>query len=89
MDELRKNISLHCTFCHSTQFAIPYDGYEPHHGSFVVCAQCGRENDFTSLLLVVKSKGIDMAKVYAEKFIEDMKKELIKSFKGSKFIKIK
>ncbi|CAM3605611.1 hypothetical protein SB6095_01643 [Klebsiella quasivariicola] len=30
-----------------------------------------------------------MAKEYAEKAIEDMKKELIKSFKGNKFIKIK
>gem|GEM_PF-6308600 len=30
-----------------------------------------------------------MAKEYAEKVIGDMKKELIKSFKGNKFIKIK
>ncbi len=30
-----------------------------------------------------------MAKEYAEKVIEDMKKELIKSFKDNKFIKIR
>ena len=93
MEELRKTISLRCAFCRSTQFAIPYEGYRPHHGSFVVCANCGRENDFTSLMFVVKEKAHEIAKEYAEKVAQEaakeMKQKLQNTFRGNKFIKIK
>ncbi|WP_267443686.1 hypothetical protein [Erwinia psidii] len=89
MDEFKENIKLRCTFCRSEQFALPYEHYSPPSHSFVVCANCGRENDITSLLIVAKSKGIAIAKDYADKLVVQMKKELTKSFRNNKFISIK
>ncbi|MBL0519721.1 hypothetical protein JD523_02195 [Aeromonas enteropelogenes] len=89
MDDLQKTIKLRCTFCHSEQFAIPYSNYTPPCHSFVVCANCGRENDVTSLLITAKSKGFLMAQDYAEELIDKMKADIAKSFKNSKFIRIK
>lgn len=60
----------------------------PSH-SFVVCANCGRENDVTSLLIVAKSKGMEIAEEYADELVEQMTKDLFKTFKTSKFIKRK
>ncbi|CDG97217.1 conserved hypothetical protein [Xenorhabdus bovienii str. puntauvense] len=89
MEDLKKTIRLRCAFCRSEQFALPYEDYSPPGHSFVVCANCGRENDVTSLLIVAKSKGMEIAKAYADELIEDIKKDLVKSFKNNKFIKIK
>lgn len=89
MEELKKNISLKCTFCHSELFALPYDDYSPSHGSFIVCANCGRENDVTSLILVVKANALHIAEKHAEKLIENFKKDLKKAFRGNKNIKIR
>ena len=92
MEELRQTISLRCAFCRSAQFAIPYEGFYPHHGSFVVCANCGKENDFTSLMIVVKGKACEIAGEYAEKVVEeavkDMKRKLQNAFKGNKYFKV-
>ncbi|WP_459176863.1 hypothetical protein [Ewingella americana] len=89
MEDLKKTIRLRCTFCRSEQFALPYEDYSPPGHSFVVCANCGRENDVTSLLIVAKSKGMEIAKVYADELVEKMKKDLVKTYKNSKFINIK
>lgn len=89
MEELKESISLRCTFCRSETFALPYKGYSPPHGSFVVCANCGRENDVTSLILVVKAKALIMAKGHADKLVENFKNDLKKAFRGNKHIKIK
>lgn len=89
MEDHKKTLRLRCTFCHSEQFAVPYKDYSPPRHSFVVCANCGRENDVTSLLIVAKSKGMEIAEAYADEIVKEIKKNLIKSFKKSKFIKIK
>jgi hypothetical protein len=89
MEELKQTIALQCVFCRSTQFALPYEGYRPHHGSFLVCANCGCENDFTSLMFVVKAKAHDLAAEYAEHIMQDMKKKLQDAFRGHKYIKIR
>lgn len=89
MEDLKKTIKLRCVFCHSNEFALPYEGYSPPAGSFVVCANCGKENDITSLLLIAKSAGLAIGKDYAEQLINEMERELKKSFKNSKFIKFK
>ncbi|WP_261425189.1 hypothetical protein [Serratia proteamaculans] len=89
MKNLRETIRLRCTFCHSNEFALPFEGYTPTAGGFVVCANCGRENDVTSLLIIAKSKGLIIARQHADKLIKDMKKELIRSFKNNKYIKIR
>jgi hypothetical protein len=89
MDEFRKTIKLRCVFCRSNEFALPFENYSPPAGSFVVCANCGKENDITSLLVVAKATGLAVAKDYAEQLMNDMKRELQKSFRNSKFIKFK
>lgn len=89
MEELKKSISLKCTFCHSELFALPHENYAPLHGSLIVCANCGRENDVTSLIFVVKAKTMDIAEDYADKLIDKFQKDLKKAFKGNKYIKIK
>ena len=92
MQELKETISLRCGFCRSTLFAIPYEGYRPHHGSFVVCSNCGWENDFTSLMRVVEEKAVETAEEYAESVVKDavkdLKKQLQNAFRGNKFIKV-
>ncbi|EMC9797256.1 hypothetical protein VO451_001361 [Enterobacter hormaechei] len=89
MEELKKSICLRCAFCHSKLFALPYKNYAPFHGSLIVCANCGRENDVTSLIFVVKAKAMDIAEDYADKLIDKFQKDLKKAFKGSKHIKFK
>ncbi|QQA74529.1 hypothetical protein [Pectobacterium parmentieri] len=88
MEDLQKTIRLRCAFCRSDQFALPYEDYSPPDHSFVICANCGRENDVTFLLIIAKSKGMEIAKAYADELVEQMKKDLVKSFKNNKFIKI-
>ncbi|MCU6278867.1 hypothetical protein [Enterobacter quasiroggenkampii] len=89
MEELKKAIGLRCTFCRSELFALPDENYAPTHGSLIVCANCGRENDVTSLIFVVKSKAMDIAKDYADKLIDKFQKDLKKAFKESKNIKFR
>lgn len=89
MEDLKKTIRLRCAFCRSEQFALPCEGYTPPSHSFVVCANCGKENDVTSLLIVTKSKGREIAEAYADELVKQMKKDLVKTFKNSHFIKIK
>ena len=89
MEDLKKTIRLRCAFCRSEQFALPCEGYTPPSHSFVVCANCGRENDVTSLLIVTKSKGREIAEAYADEPVKQMKKNLVKTFKNSHIIKIK
>lgn len=89
MDDLKETVRLRCAFCRSEQFALPYEGYSPPGHSLVVCASCGRENDVTSLLIVAKSKGMEIAKAYADEVVEHLKKDLVNSFKNNKFIRIK
>lgn len=89
MEDLKKTIRLRCAFCRSEQFALPFEGYSPPSHSLVVCANCGRENDVTSLLIVTKSKGREIAEAYADEIVKQVKKDLVKTFKNSNFIKIK
>lgn len=89
MEKLKKSISMKCTFCHSELFALPHENYAPSHGSLIVCANCGRENDVTSLVFVVKAKAIDIAEDYVENLIDEFQQDLKKAFKGKKHIKIK
>lgn len=89
MEELKKTIKLRCTFCRSELFALPQKDYDPPHGSFILCANCGRENDVTSLVSVVKAKAMDIAEEHADMLKEKFKKDLKKAIRGSKHIKIK
>lgn len=89
MEDLKKTIGLRCTFCLSELFALPHENYTPSHGSLIVCANCGRENDVTSLVFVVKAKAMDIAEDYADKLMDKFQKDLKKAFKGNKHIKFR
>lgn len=89
MRDFKKLIKLRCVFCHSNDFALPWEGYVPPPGSFVVCANCGKENDITSMLITVKAAGISIAKDHAKELVKDFTNELKKTFKNSKFITFK
>jgi hypothetical protein len=89
MNDLKKTITLRCTFCFSNEFALPWENYSPPAGSFVVCANCGRENDITSMLITAKAAGLSIAKDYAQQLVKNMSDELKKTFKNSKNLKFK
>lgn len=82
MEDFKENIPLRCVFCKSTSFEIPYENYHPQPGEMLTCANCGRLNDYDSLMRVVTEKATNIAKEYAEKAIGDALK---KAFKGSGF----
>lgn len=79
MEDVKKDFYLYCSFCNSTLFAMPYEGYKPYHGSYIVCANCGRENDFTSLINVIN---VRISKEITN-ITEDFKKEITKKFQKS------
>lgn len=54
-----------------------------------MCANCGRENDITSLLVTAKSVGLSIAEEYAEQLVDEMAKRLKDTFRNNKFITIK
>jgi len=89
MEELRETIRLRCTFCRSNEFALPHEDYSPSAGSFVVCANCGKENDVTSLLVVAKATGLAIVEDHVEQLVDEMAKELKRAFRNNKFITIK
>ena len=70
---MKERIKLYCLFCKSEQFELPEKGCQPNVGEMVKCANCGRLNDYTSMLKIAKEKAIQMIEDETEKII---KKEL-------------
>jgi len=69
---------LKCVFCGSTEFEIPYQGYQPEEGEMIKCSNCGELNDATSIRdLAVNEKTAEIK--------EEMLDELKKMFKKSGF----
>lgn len=89
MEDFRKSISLRCVFCRSYEFALPFADYTPAPGGFVVCANCGRENDVSSLLIVAKGVGISLVKEHAQQLVDEMAKEMKRALRNNKLIKFK
>lgn len=54
-------IPLRCAFCFSTEFMIPYEGYEPLPGELVACGNCHSWNDFESVLGVAEDEVLKIA----------------------------
>lgn len=79
--ENEKTIQLHCFFCGSSQFDLPGEDYQPKHGEQIRCANCGRTNDYDSLMRVAKRKGEEWAKKQVQDELDKFKKELGKMFK--------
>lgn len=79
--EKQFNISLRCIFCDSTQFELPYKGYQPSDGEMIKCGNCGKLNDYSSLREVAIEKGRNEVKKYATNLIEGKLKKIIKKWK--------
>ncbi len=79
--EEKTQMSLQCLFCCSTQFEVPEEGYHPQPGEQIKCANCGRTNDYDSLMRVVKRKGTEWAEEQAQEVIVDFTKQLKSMFK--------
>ena len=69
------SIKMRCLFCKSEQFELPEENYQPSYGEMIKCANCGRLNDYTSMLEVSKEKTIQIAKEEAEEMIKDFSKK--------------
>lgn len=74
---MKEQIKMVCLFCKSEQFELPKKGYQPSNGEMIKCANCGRLNDYTSMLNITKEKAIEIAKAEAQKII----KNTMKNFK--------
>lgn len=71
--DAEKEIKMKCVFCFSTDFVVPHDNYQPQHGEMIRCANCGKLNDFDSMMRVVERE--------AEEIVDKIEKELRKSLK--------
>jgi hypothetical protein len=74
-------MSLQCLFCFSTQFELPEEGYQPKPGEQIKCANCGKMNDYDSLMRVAKRKGMEWAEEQAKELLDDFAKQIGKIFK--------
>lgn len=74
-----KQIKLECIFCGSTDFEVPYQGYQPKENENIKCVNCNNLNSYEDLLNVAKEKGIHEVKNDIEKELHNMFNKLKKS----------
>jgi len=68
---MEEQIKMYCLFCKSEQFVLPDENYQPSHGKMIKCANCGKLNDYTSMLEVAKEKAMQIAKEEAQKILKE------------------
>lgn len=78
-----EKIKMTCLFCKSDQFEIE-EGRQYKSGDMIKCSNCGKLNDYESMLEVTKEKAMDIAKEEAKKIIDKTAKDLKKTFKNLK-----
>lgn len=66
--DTKKEVKLKCLFCFSTDFNIPEE-FEPQSGDMIICSNCGKKNDYDSLVRVATKEAEEWAKSEAEKHI--------------------
>lgn len=85
MEDPKTTIKLRCLFCMSEQFVFPAEDYEPKPGDLIQCANCGRQNDYDSLLRVMKKRAEEWAKEETEKVMKkaanDFEQQLKRMFR--------
>ena len=74
---MEKQIKMSCLFCKADQFELPTEDFQPTCGDMIKCANCGRLNDYTSMLRIVEDRAVEMAEKEAERIV----KNAFKSFK--------
>ena len=72
---MEEKIKMYCLFCKSEQFELPAENYQPSDGEMIKCANCGKLNDYTSMLEVAKEKAMQIAKEEAEKMVKESSKK--------------
>jgi hypothetical protein len=78
--EEKTTVKMQCVFCFASDFEVPYKGYTPHSGEMIRCANCGRLNDYDSLVRIAKRKGKEWAEKQANEFIENGMKKIFRGF---------
>lgn len=69
-------IKLRCIFCGSQSFELPEEGYQPKHGEQILCANCGRTNDYDSLLNVAMKHVKEWAEKQVQKELDNFTKKI-------------
>ena len=69
-------IKLRCIFCGSQSFELPEEGYQPEHGEQILCANCGRTNDYDSLLNVAKKHAKEWTEKQVQKELDNFTKKI-------------
>jgi hypothetical protein len=77
MDQ-KKQIKLECIFCGSSNFEVPYQGYQPKENENIKCSNCNQLNIYEDLLEIAKEKGYKEVK-------EDIENEFKTMFQSIKF----
>jgi uncharacterized Zn finger protein len=72
---MEEKIKMYCLFCKSEQFELPDENYQPSNGELIKCANCGKFNDYTSMLDVAKEKAMQIAKEEAETMLKEFSKK--------------
>jgi len=78
-DEIIKEISMECLFC-SAVLTAP-ENYEPKSGDQIKCQNCGRTNDYDSLMAVFEKKGEEFCQEVLDNELEKIAKDFNKMFK--------
>jgi len=76
-----KELKLKCLFCFSTDFILPDENYQPQPGEMIQCSNCGKLNDYDSLMRVVEKESDDFIQKEADKFAKEIEDKLNKSLK--------
>jgi len=79
--EEQTELKLQCVFCFSDQFVFPSEDYQPKHGELMECANCGRQNDYDSLIRVVHRKANEWIESQTKSLLKDLSKEFGKIIK--------
>lgn len=81
MNEEKRTIPVRCLFCLSNKFFLPTSKYKLKSGDMIRCGNCGRYNEYDSLMRVVKKKALNIAKEIAERIMDKFTKDINKMFK--------
>lgn len=89
MEDQVFTIQVRCFFCMSDQFELPFEDYLPYHGELVRCANCGRDNDWTSQTRVIDKEIEEITDVIRSMVADELRSTLKRAFSGSSFVSIK
>ncbi len=79
--EEKKEIELKCIFCGSAKFELPSKDYKPNPGEQIKCANCGRTNDYDSLIRIAKKRAEEWAEQQVKAEMDKLTKEFKRIFK--------